>query len=42
MAGTQATVKKNKKVFVDNWYDGCDPSTLNADLRRSGVPIKLM
>lgn len=35
MAGI-STVKKNKKVFVDNWYDGCDPPHVMLTLEKAG------
>lgn len=35
MAGI-STVKKNKKFFVDNWYDGCDPPHVMLTLEKAG------
>lgn len=31
-----STIKKNKKVFVDNWYDGCDAPHMMLTLEKAG------
>lgn len=31
-----STIKKNKKVFVDNWYDGSDAPHMMLTLKKAG------